>query len=71
MGHKILIIERGDGDGKIYSYFEDAEHFITVTHRGDADGRDMSKWVSPDEFNNECDVARSLQPGQWTSIIVK
>jgi hypothetical protein len=70
MANQILIISH-DENGEIYTYFETPEHFAVVTHRGDKGGRDMSKWVSPDLFDNECLTKRALRPGEWTSILVK
>lgn len=69
MNHNILIIE--NIEGTIYTYFEEAEHFVTVTHKTGEGSRDMSKWVPPDTFDGECDTKLALASGEWTSILVK
>lgn len=65
---KIFILERGE-DGEIYSYFENAEHHITVNHNPHS-GRSPDDRVTVD-FDSECEVTKLLEPGQWTSFVVK
>lgn len=70
MPNKVLIISH-DEDGTVFAYTEEPNHFVTVTHSKNGLGRDLSKWVSPDVFEEECNVREALKPGEWTSVLIK
>jgi hypothetical protein len=65
----ILVVERND-DGEFYLYTETAEHYCLVGHRNSCRSWDNWRYINA-EMDYACHLPELLNPGEWTSFILK
>ncbi len=65
---KILIVHRS-GDN-VFVYMEDLRHHAAVHENTKANERFAKNRVDPSVFDDECNVMKVLEDGQWTSMVV-
>jgi hypothetical protein len=65
---KILIMERVGND--VFVYREDLRHHAAVQENVASNARSVSQRVDVEVFDDECNVMKVLEDGQWTSMVI-